>query len=213
LESTNSSGGAHLTLKCRNNFQSSIHQGGFGLYIQSETSNIPIQFMVNNGTTNLTPLKINGNGVVHVGNNTANNKMLILYDQGTADDPATATNYFGFGVNSNILRYQAPVATNSHRFFCGSTLSFTITNGAGASGSDLRWKSEIENIDSNDALNKVNQIQAKSFKYQECEGRQYGFIAQDIKPLIPELVNVDNESEENICIYIMIDLVHYIMRQ
>jgi hypothetical protein len=94
------------------------------------------------------------------------------------------------------LRYQAPVATNSHRFFCGTTLSFTITNGAGASGSDLRWKSEIENIDSNDALNKVNQIQAKSFKYQECEGRQYGFIAQDIKPLIPELVNTDNESEE-----------------
>ena len=196
LESTNSGGGAHLTLKCRNNFQSSIHQGGFGLYIQSETSNIPIEFIVNNGTTNLTPLKIRGNGVVHVGNNTANNKMLILYDQGTADDPATATNFFGFGVNSNILRYQAPVATNSHRFFCGSTLSFTITNGAGASGSDLRWKSEIENIDGNDALNKVNQIQAKSFKYQECEGRQYGFIAQDIKPLIPELVNVDNESEE-----------------
>ena len=122
--------------------------------------------------------------------------MLILYDQGTADDPATATNYFGFGVNSNMLRYQAPVATNIHRFFCGSTLSFTISNGAGASGSDLRWKSEIEDIDSNDAWIKVNQTQAKSFKYQECEGRQYGFIAQDIKPLIPELVNVDNESEE-----------------
>ena len=49
--------------------------------------------------------------------------MLILYDQGTADDPATATNYFGFGINSNILRYQAPVATNSHRFFCGSTFT------------------------------------------------------------------------------------------
>ena len=61
------------------------------------------------------------------------------------------------------MRYQAPAATNSHQFFCGSTLSFTITNGAGASGSDLRWKSEIENIDSNDALKKVNQIQARSF--------------------------------------------------
>ena len=60
---------------------------------------------------------------------------------------------------------------------------------------------------------KVILRQAKSFKYQECDGRQYGFIAQDIKPLIPELVNVDNESEENICIYIMIDLVLYIMKQ
>ena len=86
-------------------------------------------------------------------------------------------------------------------------------SGAGASGSDLRWKSEIEDIDSNDALNKVNQIQAKSFKYQECEGRQYGFIAQDIKPLIPELVNIDNESEENIFIYNTIDSAHYIMKQ
>ena len=60
LESTNSGGGAHLTLKCRNNFQSSIHQGGFGLYIQSETLNIPIEFRVNNGTV-ITPFKINGN--------------------------------------------------------------------------------------------------------------------------------------------------------
>ena len=75
-------------------------------------------------------------------------------------------------------------------------MSFTIATGGGASPSDLRWKTEIENINSVEALNKVNQIQAKSFKYQECEGRRYGFIAQDVQPLIPELVNVDNDSEE-----------------
>jgi hypothetical protein len=164
--------------------------------MHAETANQPINFMVNDGTSNLTPLKIYANGVLNVGNNIAKNKMLSLFDSSHGEDISTATNFFGFGVNSNVLRYQLPIATNSHRFYCGSKLSFTITNGSGLSPSDLRWKSEIENIDSNDALNKVNQIQAKSFKYQECEGRQYGFIAQDIKPLIPELVNVDNESEE-----------------
>ena len=68
-------------------------------------------------------------------------------------------------INTNTLRYQVPTATNSQRFYCGSTLSFTISNGTGASGSDIRFKREIEDI--TDALNKINNMQGKSFLFQE----------------------------------------------
>ena len=125
-----------------------------------------------------------------------NNKVFVLFDSGASDDPLTATNFYGFGINSQTLRYQTAVATHAHKFYCGSNLSFTISNGTGASGSDIRWKSEIENINGTEALEKVNLIQAKSFKYMDCNGRQHGFIAQDIYPIVPELVSIDTESDD-----------------
>jgi len=30
----------------------------------------------------------------------------------------------------------------------------------------------------------------------DCNGRQHGFIAQDIYPIVPELVSIDNESDD-----------------
>jgi hypothetical protein len=72
----------------------------------------------------------------------ANNKQLVIYDQTATDAPGSATGFYGFGINAATLRYQAPTATQSHKFFCGSTQSFTITNGTGANGSD---KVEIRN--------------------------------------------------------------------
>ena len=78
-----------------------------------------------------------------------------------------------------------------HRFFCGTTQSYFITNGAGTSGSDYRWKSEVQNI--TNGLDKVKQLQGKTFKYQNCIGRQMGMIAQEVKPVIPEIVYEDDD--------------------
>ena len=74
------------------------------------------------------------------------------------------------------------------------TISFTITNGAGTSGSDIRFKSDIQNI--TNALDKVNKIQGKSFKYMDCDGRQLGFIAQEIQEIVPEVVHVEDTEDK-----------------
>jgi hypothetical protein len=59
------------------------------------------------------------NGTVRVNNaNTVNNKLLVLWDGGAADAVATACNFYGFGVNSGILRYQTTV-TENHVFYQG----------------------------------------------------------------------------------------------
>ena len=42
----------------------------------------------------------------------------------------------------------------------------------------------------------MNKIQGKSFKYQDCIGKQYGFIAQDIQPVLPHIVHIDEETED-----------------
>jgi hypothetical protein len=147
-----------------------------------------LNMSVNISGTSSLPVSIYSNGVINASNNnTINNKVLVLYEGGASDAPSTATNFSGIGIQTGgAMRYQVGSATNYHRFFCGTTQSFFITNGSGASGSDARWKTDVQDI--TDGLNKVKQLQGKTFIYNNCEGRQMGLIAQDVQPIVPEVV-------------------------
>ena len=123
------------------------------------------------------------------------NKQLVLFDGATGDAPSTATNFYGFGINSSTLRYQAATTTNTHKFYTGATLAYTITNAGGANGSDARWKTDVQNITG--ALTKIGQLQGKSFLLNEDPKRQIGFIAQEVKEVVPEVVVIDTNSEEH----------------
>jgi hypothetical protein len=57
------------------------------------------------------------------------NKIVTLWDGGSGDNPATATNFFGLGINGGTLRYQvAAAALDRHAFFGGSTEYARITS-------------------------------------------------------------------------------------
>ncbi len=73
-------------------------------------------------------MRIYGNGVVNVGNNSVYNKQLVLYDTNQSDTPSTATVFYGFGVNNQTLRYQVDTTSSSHVFYGGSTNYGTINN-------------------------------------------------------------------------------------
>ncbi len=62
----------------RNLYKSLLYQNNVGLTIQAETTNTNIYFIVNDGTSNLQPLRVNPLGVIHVGGNVAN-KNYYLY--------------------------------------------------------------------------------------------------------------------------------------
>ena len=53
------------------------------------------------------------------------NKVLSLFDSGSTDAVASATNFFGFGINAATLRYQVPGA-QQHAWFIGGTNAMTI---------------------------------------------------------------------------------------
>ena len=183
------SGTASLYLSTNGTFNSRLYQDPLG----------NVNFNVNISNTSVLPLQLNTNGVVNVNSsNSITNKILVLYDNGVSDTPATATNYSGIGTQTGgAMRYQVPTATSTHRFFCGTTQSFFITNGSGASGSDIRFKSDIQDI--TNALDKVKQLQGKTFVYNGCSGRQMGMIAQDVKPIVPEVVMEDDEGYHLMC--------------
>jgi hypothetical protein len=121
--------------------------------------------------------------------------MLVLSDNNANDDPATATNYYGFGQNTNTLRYQTTTTSGTHKFYSGSTLSYTITSAGGANGSDSRWKTEVENI--TNALSKIGQLQGKTFILNDSPTRQMGFIAQEVKLVCPEVIVIDENSDDH----------------
>ena len=213
LESSNSLGSSTILLKSRGTNTCTIQNAGpTGLFIQTEQS-IPMTFKINsNSGTPVIPIQCYTNGVVNVSNgNTLANKMLVLFDSGSADAASNATNYYGFGVNSNTLRYQTTLTTATHKFYCGATLGFTITNTGGSPTSDIRFKSDIQNL--SDSLTKINGMQPKNFiMYGDTSKRQIGFIAQELIEILPEAVVVD-DSDENHYMSIQYDKITSLLCQ
>lgn len=66
---------------------------------------------------------------LHVGNNHQNNKTIAIYDVDFSTDSNT-TSFHGFGVNTQVLRYQVAQTTDSHKFYCGGTNAVTFCNGS-----------------------------------------------------------------------------------
>ena len=119
-----------------------------------------------------------------------------MCDNNPADDPATATNFYGFGLNSYTLRYQTTTTSGSRKSYCGTSLAFTITNTGYVGPSDIRFKSDVQNI--TNALDILNNLQGKTFYMNgDTSKRQMGFIAQEVIEHVPEVVFVDTCDENN----------------
>ena len=86
----------------------------------------------------ITGLELYPNGVISTGNK-ANNKVLTSFDGGASDAVGSATNFYGFGVNTASLRYQCQAGAN-HKFWVGAATGFTITSTGGSPVSDIRLK-------------------------------------------------------------------------
>ena len=165
----------------------------FGLAIDTPGRNMVCR-VTNATSVTLTPLQIYANGAVSVGNSISTyNKMLVLYDFAPTQ-AVNSTNFYGFGMGANSLRYQAATAAGTHRFFFGDTLGFTVTNTGGSPASDARFKTELQPIEG--ALEKISQLQGKTFKMYDNKAREMGFVAQEVLPVVPEVVYID-ESDEN----------------
>jgi hypothetical protein len=121
------------------------------------------------------------------------NKIITLFDGNAADPVSTATNFLGFGINGATLRYQVAVISDQHLFYCGATAYYRINSSGGANVSDRQFKSEIENI--SNALATIQQLQGITFKMQDLEKRQMGFVAQDVAELVPEVVTMDENTD------------------
>ncbi len=102
-----------------------VFQSNVGNTIINCASGQSIYFKINNNTNAY--MQMYSNGVISIGANQVYNKQLVLYDTNTNDSPSGATLFYGFGINSNVLRYQVDTINSSHCFYGGSTLYATIS--------------------------------------------------------------------------------------
>ena len=95
----------------------------------STTGGIKMSISGNVGINTPTPrFTFDVNGIIGIQNDN-DNKKLVLYDNAPTDDPNTATNFYGFGINAGMLRYQVDTDAATHAFYGGSTEYMRITAG------------------------------------------------------------------------------------
>lgn len=121
---------------------------------------------------------------------TANN---YLYNASTLSTTTCLSDF-----NNGILVSMSNDAGGSGNILCTNSF-ITNTMYGNAAGittvSDIRLKRDIEHLVS--SLEKLNQLQGVSYKYNGDHTTKIGFIAQDVEKVIPDIVRSDR-SQDNI---------------
>ena len=74
--------------------------------------------------------------------------------------------------------------------------------------SDIRLKNTIEELGDND-LDKLNKLVPKSYNFKNDNIKHFGFIAQEVEKIFPNLVSTDNDGMKSINYLEMIPLLSH----
>lgn len=136
---------------------------------------------------------VNGNPVfTYSHNNAAGESVLTLCDSfgqftygrtrvvaGSVDLSGYAKSQLGFKVGEKII-----IDSNSN-IYGGQTVS---------SSSDERLKNNINNLNEEEAIRIVNSLNPVSYDFIEGSKDRYGFIAQEVKKVLPSIVTEDKDG-------------------
>ncbi|HCU70421.1 MAG TPA: hypothetical protein DIC35_01545, partial [Candidatus Moranbacteria bacterium] len=116
-------------------------------------------------------------GNVGIGSNSAGSAK--LYVKGSGDTSATQGLY-------------ATNSSNVTNFYIGDDGAGYLRASSWSYGSDRRMKENIKDL--NYGLETITKLNPQQFDYINGTKNQFGFIAQEIQPLIPELVSVQQNG-------------------
>ena len=74
------------------------------------------------------------------------------------------------------------------KLYVGGSVKFEVTSSGGQSVSDQKFKKDIEDISY--GLDTVKALQPRKFTWKDSEEDSIGFIAQEVQPIISEVINV-----------------------
>jgi hypothetical protein len=130
-------------------------------------------------------------------------------DGATPEDPTISYGTYGIHTSNNTNIEVATNITNTN--ICAKFNSSIWTTGNVISSSDERIKKNIKDLEDDTALQMILNIQPKTYNYIDMRGRRsersewsgrdapvYGFIAQQIREVIPDAVRIQTEFIPNI---------------
>jgi len=98
-----------------------------------------------------------------------------------------STDYVGIGVTAPTYRLQLPNTAN---------VAGKGQANAWVTYSDIRYKTNIRPI--SNALDKINQLEGVYFNWKSDGVQEIGLVAQQVEPIIPEVVTTDSEGYKSI---------------
>ncbi|MEP6750518.1 MAG: tail fiber domain-containing protein, partial [Bacteroidota bacterium] len=131
--------------------------------------------------------------------NQLNNRRIVLWEQNN-----NSTEFFGFGINSGVLRYQVPNANsgNAHVFYAANSTLLTIFGNGNATLagiltqlSDARLKKDITPVTS--ALSGLKKLNAYNYYWideTKDKEQQTGLLAQEVEKVFPQLVKKNEQG-------------------
>ncbi|MES2795326.1 MAG: tail fiber domain-containing protein [Bacteroidota bacterium] len=163
---------------------SNLYNSGLGnVSIGTSVTNAPLQF-----------------------SNALANRKIVLHEAANNDHQ-----YYGLGINSNIMRYQIGTNNGNHIFYAGLTSAsskelFRISgdgsvtvNGQFTLTSDARLKKNVRLIEN--VMPKIMAMNGKSYNWIEASKpleTQIGFIAQEVEKIFPELVSTNETGYKSV---------------
>ena len=92
-------------------------------------------------------------------------------------------------------RVDARVSSNlADKSISNISISGTLICNELQTDSDRRLKRDICDIDEERCMNIINDLQPKKYRFKTNDKSRYGLIAQEVKTIIPEIVNTSNET-------------------
>ena len=168
------------------------------IYVDPDSGSQTNGFMVFS-TSNSERMRIDSSGRVGIGTTSPGYLLHV-------NDSASGGTSFQFQGNGPNL-YTAMTNTSATsfigvngtqwEFYCGGTLKFQInTTNGGQTVSDQKFKKDIEDISY--GLDTVKALQPRKFKWKENDESTIGFIAQEVKPVISEIITEPLQSPEGL---------------
>jgi collagen type VII alpha len=159
-----------------------------------------------NGNNNISLGNLNGSEILTGSNNVLignslnttgdiSNNIILADGQGNRRINVNATGNVGIGniAPTNKLTVDDLTATNVAKFNGSGSTQCTIVTGTGFScSSDARLKQNITNL--GNAISIINALKPVTYQWNGGSDAQYGFIAQDVQAVLPDLVTTNSDG-------------------
>jgi hypothetical protein len=156
----------------------------------SNNSGIAAPLVLMTGATERARIDSSGNLLVGTTTNLASTAKMSVYNTGGGSGGMA----IGYGSTFGQFRVMYLLSGNGGLYFDNGT-NAALLNSAGAwtNASDARLKNSITDIKY--GLSAVLSTQPRSYKMNDLEGDYFGFIAQELQTVLPEVISGDPEKQ------------------